>query len=92
MSAPLAGSGRLGAVLEAVRAGARTPAQVSLRCAMPLDLVELALDQLVRAGALRAESIGGGCPTGSCDSCDTGCDTAGPAATGLRVWGISAPR
>jgi len=82
MSAPLS------AVLSAFRGGAHTLADVQRTSGLRADVVEAAVEHLVRLGRLDREQVGAGCTTGGCGGCgaspDAGgaCGSARPAASG----------
>lgn len=86
MSAPAASS-PLRAVLDALHTGAGSLAEVARQCGLDRDVVEAAVDHLVRVGAVSARELALGCPGGGCSSCASGvdgapgCGSPGPAPT-----------
>ncbi|MCE3550305.1 FeoC-like transcriptional regulator [Pseudonocardia sp. RS11V-5] len=65
-------SSPLRAVLDAVDAGARSRADLGARTGLRPDVIDAALDHLVRMGRLEPSSLGGGCPPAGCGSCGSG--------------------
>lgn len=86
MSAPAATS-PLRAVLEALRGGAGSLSEVTRECGLDRDVVEAAVEHLVRVGAVSARELALGCPGGGCSSCASGvdgapgCGSPGPSPT-----------
>ena len=86
MSAPLARTSPLRAVLGAFEGGARSRTDVCTRTGLRRDVVDAAIDHLLRMGRLDARELTTGCPAGGCGSCASGigdspgCDAAGPSA------------
>lgn len=76
----------LSAVLAAFTAGAGTLAEVARGTGLDRDVVEAAVEHLVRTGRLEAGTISAGCPAGGCGSCASGdgdrpgCGSSGPSA------------
>ncbi len=91
------GGGPLRAVLAAFEAGATSTADVAERTGLTRDVVEAAIDHLVRMGRLSAQELSSGCPSGGCGGCASGegdspgCGSAGPSAarSGPVLVGIS---
>jgi len=56
----------------------RSVREICHRTGLPRDLVDAALDHLVRTGRLKAESLASGCPEGACGGCAArhGCPVA----------------
>jgi hypothetical protein len=73
-------AGPLAQVLDAfTRPGVRSVAQISRVTGLDADVVEAAVDHLIRAERLVAEPLASGCPGGACGGCalwERGC--AGP--------------
>lgn len=63
MTAPLR------SVLDAMAAGAATRAQVAGATGLPRDVVDAALDHLVRAGRLAPLPLTSSCPARGCSAC-----------------------
>lgn len=59
-------------VLAALDAGAPSLAEVSLRTGLSRDVVDAAVDHLVRLGRLEARTLANGCPESGCGSCASG--------------------
>lgn len=77
-------SGPLTSVLESFRAGVHSIDEVVQRTGLRRDVVDAAIDHLVRAGRLEARELAIGCPTGGCGSCASGL-TDGSAGCGSAV-------
>jgi hypothetical protein len=80
--------GPLRQVLTAVDDGALTFDEMARVTGLSQDMITAALDQLLRMGHLRAESLNTGCPPAGCRSCgsagaDSGTCSAGPVLVGL---------
>lgn len=71
-------------VLAAIAGGARSLAVVSERTGLGRDIVDAAVDHLVRTGHLEARTLGPGCPESGCGSCASGAVDGSPGcgATG----------
>lgn len=69
-------SSPLSAVLGAITAGARSRAEIGTRTGLRTDVVDAAIDHLIRLGRLDAKQLATGCPTGGCGSCASGVDDA----------------
>lgn len=75
----------LRAVLDAFAAGAHTRAELARATGLRPDVVDAALDHLVRMGRVQAKELSTGCPTGGCGSCASGnagapgCGAPGPS-------------
>lgn len=67
------------AVLAAIESGATTIDEVAVRCGLSHDLVELAIDQLVRMGRLDARELSHGCPSDGCRTCTSAAEDGSPA-------------
>lgn len=78
----------LRSVLAAFAGDATSLADVQVATGLRADVVEAAVEQLVRLGRLDREQVGAGCTTGGCGGCgsapDAGgsCGSARPAAAG----------
>ena len=73
-------------VLDEVRAGTPTVAEMARRCDLDEDVVRAAVEHLVRAGRIEARELSLGCPPSGCGGCasagtdgEPGCGR--PAAT-----------
>ncbi len=83
----MTGPGPLRAVLAALQDGAPSLTDVCHRTQLDRDLVEAAVDHLIRLGRVSAKELAIGCPGGGCGSCASGTDDApgcgaqGPSAT-----------
>lgn len=79
-------SSPLRSVLTAFEDGARSRTDVVTRTGLRRDVVDAAIDHLLRIGRLDARELTSGCPGGGCGSCasgvgDTpGCGASGPSA------------
>jgi hypothetical protein len=67
-----AGGSPLRSVLGAFEDGARSRAGVCDRTGLRRDVVDAAIEHLVRMGRLEARELTGGCPDGGCGSCASG--------------------
>jgi hypothetical protein len=94
-------SAPLRSVLSAFEGGASTLDDVRRRTGLDREVVEAAVDHLVRMGRISATSIASGCPDGGCGSCASGsqdgapgCGSAGPSAArrGPVLVGLSLRR
>ena len=65
-------SSPLRTVLDAVTAGARSRAELRASTGLRPDLLDAALEHLVRMGRLESTALGTGCPTDGCGSCASG--------------------
>ena len=80
----------LRAVLDCFEAGCGTVPEISLRTGLPRDVVDAAVEQLVRSGRVLARELQLGCPTGGCGSCalavegEPGCGATAPSTPGVR--------
>lgn len=86
MSAATTSAGPLTGVLAAFESGARSLDEVAARTALTRDVVDAAVDHLVRMGRIEARELAIGCPTGGCGSCASGsvagtpgCGAPGPS-------------
>jgi hypothetical protein len=76
-------SAPLRSVLAAFGSGARSRHDLCRATGLRDDLVDAAIDHLVRMGKLEARELSSGCPGGGCGSCASGVDgTAGCGAPG----------
>lgn len=88
----------LRSVLDAFSADATSLADVQRVTGLRADVVESAVEQLVRLGRLDRERVGAGCTTGGCGGCgsspDEGgsCGSARPAAAGPVLVSLSVRR
>ncbi len=64
----------LRSVLSAFGDGATSRAEIGARTGLPADLVDAAIEHLVRIGRLDAREMSTGCPGGGCSSCASGVD------------------
>ncbi|MGN6330080.1 MAG: FeoC-like transcriptional regulator [Motilibacteraceae bacterium] len=83
----MSGRGPLRAVLDAFDAGAASLADVAHRTGLDRDVVDAAVDHLVRLGRLSAQQLAVGCPPSGCGGCASGtadgaagCGADGPSA------------
>ncbi len=83
---PRRAGGALTAVLGAFESGARSLDEISRRCALSRDIVDAAVEQLVRLGRLEAGELAIGCPSGGCGGCASG-HADGSAGCGARAPG-----
>lgn len=80
----------LRAVLDSFASGCGTVPEISLRTGLPRDVVDAAVEQLVRVGRVTARELQLGCPTGGCGSCalavegEPSCGATAPSAPGVR--------
>ncbi|MGN6608625.1 MAG: FeoC-like transcriptional regulator [Jatrophihabitans sp.] len=73
----------LRSVLDAIADGARSRHDLVTRTGLPLDVVDAAVEHLVRIGRLESTELAAGCPGGGCGSCASGVgDTPGCGASG----------
>ncbi len=79
----------LRSVLASLAAGAHSRAEVSRRTGLSADVVDAAVDHLVRLGRLETSELSSGCPTGGCGSCASG---SGDGTPGCGAPGPSAQR
>lgn len=78
-------SGPLVAVLAELTAGAPTLDDVARRTGLARDVVEAAVEQLVRMGRVAASTLSSACPDTGCGGCVTGgCAVPGRSAPGGR--------
>jgi hypothetical protein len=74
-------------VLTALQEGAPSLQDVCARTSLDRDVVDAAVDHLVRMGRVSAKELAIGCPGGGCGSCASGVDDApgcgahGPSST-----------
>ncbi|RBY82058.1 hypothetical protein DQ238_05480 [Geodermatophilus sp. TF02-6] len=79
-------AGPLRSVLTAFESGARSRTEVCARTGLRRDVVDAAVEHLLRMGRLDARELTVGCPDGGCGSCASGvgdrpgCGAAGPSA------------
>jgi hypothetical protein len=79
-------SSPLRSVLGAFEDGARSRAEVGIRTGLRRDVVDAAIEHLLRIGRLDARELTAGCPDGGCGTCASGvgeapgCGAAGPSA------------
>ena len=69
-------SSPLSSVLAAFEAGAPSRAAVARSTGLRADVVDAAIEHLLRMGRLDAKELSTGCPTGGCGSCASGVDDA----------------
>ena len=87
-------------VLAEVEAGIPTLADIARRTGLDRGVVAMAVDRLVQAGLLDAETMASGCPPNGCGSCASGvedrpgCGAATPSAArgGPVLVSLSVPR
>jgi hypothetical protein len=72
-------------VLDEVRAGTPTVADIARHAGVDRGLVELAVERLVATGRLDAHALAGGCPPQGCGSCPSGSSCASGARGGGAV-------
>lgn len=83
----MAATSPLRAVLEALRGGAGSLTEVARQCGLDRDVVEAAVDHLVRLRLVSARELALGCPGGGCTTCASGvdgapgCGSPGPSPT-----------
>jgi hypothetical protein len=76
----------LRSVLTAFEDGARSRADVAASTGLRRDVVDAAIEHLLRMGRLDARELAVGCPDGGCGSCASGhgdapgCGASGPSA------------
>lgn len=76
----------LRSVLDAFSTGAASRHEVCTRTGLSRDVVDAAIEHLVRAGRLEARELTVGCPDGGCGSCASGhgsapgCGASGPSS------------
>ncbi|MDO8364515.1 MAG: hypothetical protein Q7V88_16610 [Actinomycetota bacterium] len=80
----------LRSVLAAIDDGASTLDDIAHRTGLQPALVQLAVDELVRLGHLRAEALPLSCAQGACSTCAGSAGTCPPS--GLRTFTRTAPR
>ncbi len=73
-------------VLDEVRAGTPTVADIARHAGVDRGLVELAVERLVASGQLDAHALAGGCPADGCGSCPSGF-AGGPTPDGRCASG-----
>ena len=80
--------GPLSRVAAALERGADTRAGLAAHTGLDPELVDTAIDHLVRLGRLELEQLSGGCPTSGCGTCPSGradgsagCGAAGPSSS-----------
>ena len=80
--------GPLSRVAAALEHGADTRAGLAEHTGLDPELVDTAIDHLLRLGRLELEQLSGGCPTTGCGSCPSGradgsagCGAAGPSSS-----------
>jgi hypothetical protein len=77
----------LRSVLTAFQDGARSRTDVCTHTGLQRDVVDAAIEHLLRMGRLDARELTSGCPSGGCGSCASGageapgCGAPGPSAT-----------
>jgi hypothetical protein len=69
-------SSPLRAVLDAFEHGAATRADIARSTGLRDDVVDAALEHLIRLGRISAQEMATGCPGGGCGSCASGVDGA----------------
>lgn len=80
-------SSPLRSVLGAFEDGARSRTEVCGRTGLRRDVVDAAIEHLLRIGRLDARELASGCPSGGCGSCASGvddspgCGAAAPSPT-----------
>jgi hypothetical protein len=81
-------AGPLRAVLAAFDDGAASLDEVARMTGLSRELVDAAVDHLVRMGRMQAKALTVGCPDGGCGTCASGspggtagCGASGPSAT-----------
>ncbi len=90
VTAPTNGApvGPLRGVLAALELGRHTRADLARATGLSPDVVDAALEHLVRIGRVRAEHLGAACPSSGCGGCvsgradaSAGCGAPGPASS-----------
>jgi len=71
-------SGPVVQVVEAVRGGARSVAQIRRVTGLGADVVEAVVDYLASTGRLRSQPLASGCPIGAPGDTDCGSCTVNP--------------
>jgi hypothetical protein len=82
----------LRSVLAAFGDGARSRTDVCAATGLRRDVVDAAIEHLLRMGRLGAEELTVGCPDGGCGSCASGSGSGSDAAPGCGAAGPSARR
>ena len=79
-------------VLDEIRGGTPTIAEMARRCDLDEAVVRAAIDHLVRAGRIEARELSFGCPPSGCGGCasastegEPGCGRAAVAPSGRRA-------
>jgi hypothetical protein len=86
VSPPRTSSSPLRSVLAAFEDGARSRTDVCTTTGLRRDVVDAAIEHLLRMGRLDAQQLTVGCPDGGCGSCASGhgdapgCGAGGPSA------------
>jgi hypothetical protein len=62
----------LRSVLEAFSGGAGSRVEIAARTGLRPDVVDAAIEHLVRIGRMEAKELSTGCPAGGCGSCASG--------------------
>lgn len=69
-----------------MESGAHRRSDIATMTGLPADVVDAAIEHLLRTGRLRAQTLATGCPTGGCSGCGeptgTGCQTAATRSPG----------
>ena len=75
-------SGPLTAVLDEVRLGTGSVAQMSRHTGYSAEVLRAAVDHLVLTGRLEAETVPFGCPPAGCGGCAASCGDGSATGTG----------
>lgn len=87
MSVSIGAQGPLRSVLAAFDSGVHSLEEICTHTGLSRQVVDAAIDHLVRAGQIEARELAVGCPTAGCGSCASGtasggagCGAPGPSA------------
>jgi hypothetical protein len=78
----------LRAVLGAVEDGVTTRKAIVIRTGLDPDVVDAAVEHLVRLGRVSSPELRTGCPIGGCGGCGTGCSSDSLMQIGRRPAGL----
>lgn len=87
MTPTVTSAGPLRRIVAAIEAGAASRAEVAARAGLDRQIVDAALEHLIRSGRLNSERIGVACPDTGCGRCPSGRadGTAGCGASGPQT-------
>lgn len=78
-----------------MQSGAHQRSDVVRETGLPADVVDAAIDHLVRIGRLTAQPLSSGCPAGGCSGCGSpsghGCSDAAARTPGPVLISIARP-